>query len=229
MYLGESERAVRAIFTRARAASPCVIFFDEIESIGSARDGKTKSTEVLTTLLNEMDGIEVLKDVLVLAATNQPWALDLALLRPGRFDKLFYVAPPDLAGREDILRVKFAKMYVSDSIDIKKLARKTKGYSGAELVGICHAAIGSAKAREREKNEKLRANMEDFEKAIKGMKKQITPRLIRKYETWKSGPNTAKKVLKDGSEEDLEDSEDGLEDVLLEDERGSNICALCGH
>src|SRR3954453_5256831 len=93
MYVGESERAVRDIFARARAASPSVIFFDEIESIGSKREGRNSGVNVLTTLLNEMDGIETLKGVTVLAATNQPQALDLALLRPGRFDKLLYVAP----------------------------------------------------------------------------------------------------------------------------------------
>ena len=105
MYVGESERAVRDIFARARAASPSIIFFDEIESIGSKRErgGRSNGVNVLTTLLNEMDGIETLKGVTVLAATNQPQALDLALLRPGRFDKLLYVAPPDLAGREEIL------------------------------------------------------------------------------------------------------------------------------
>jgi AAA family ATPase len=143
MYVGESERAVRDIFAKARAASPSIIFFDEIESIGSKREhgGRNSGVNVLTTLLNEMDGIETLKGVTVLAATNQPQALDLALLRPGRFDKLLYVAPPDLAGREEILRVRERTMDLDADVDIAELARLTDGYSGAELVGICQTAI----------------------------------------------------------------------------------------
>src|SRR4051794_33635100 len=123
MYVGESERAVREIFARARAASPSIIFFDEIESIGSKREsgGRNSGVNVLTTLLNEMDGIEALKGVMVLAATNQPQALDLALLRPGRFDELIYVAPPDLAGREEILRVRTGVMKLAEDVDIVQL------------------------------------------------------------------------------------------------------------
>src|ERR1700712_4963595 len=136
MYVGESERAVREIFARARAASPSIIFFDEIESIGAKRSASSRNSgvNVLTTLLNEMDGIESLLGVLVLAATNQPQSLDLALLRPGRFDKLLYVAPPDLLGREEILRVRTRKMDIAEDVDIPELARLTDGYSGAETV-----------------------------------------------------------------------------------------------
>lgn len=127
MYVGESERAVRNVFARARAASPSIIFFDEIESIGSKRskDGRNDGVKVLTTLLNEMDGIETLKDVMILAATNQPQALDLALLRPGRFTKLIYVAPPDFVGREEILRNRTRIMDTADDVDIAKLAEMT--------------------------------------------------------------------------------------------------------
>jgi AAA family ATPase len=131
MYVGESERAVREIFARARAASPSIIFFDEIESIGSKREkgGRTNGVNVLTTLLNEMDGIEALKGVTVLAATNQPEALDLALLRPGRFDDLLYVAPPDEKGREEILEVWRNKMDWAHDVDIPQLVEATDGYS----------------------------------------------------------------------------------------------------
>lgn len=129
MYVGESERQVREIFTRAKAASPSIIFFDEIDAIGGKRasGGRNNGVNVLTTLLNEMDGIESLKGVMVLAATNQPQALDAALLRPGRFDQLIYVAPPDLAGREAILRVKQRKMDMADDVDIEVLAAMTEG------------------------------------------------------------------------------------------------------
>ncbi|KAG9975153.1 AAA-domain-containing protein, partial [Aureobasidium melanogenum] len=107
MYVGESERSVREVFRKARAAAPSIIFFDEIDSIGSERDSSgTKGLNVLTTLLNEMDGIESLKGVLVLAATNKPEVLDPALLRPGRFDSLIYISPPSQSARKEILRIR---------------------------------------------------------------------------------------------------------------------------
>lgn len=190
MYVGESERAVRNIFAQARAASPSIIFFDEIESIGSKRErgGLNNGVNVLTTLLNEMDGIETLKGVMVLAATNQPQALDLALLRPGRFDKLLYVAPPDLAGREEIFQVRQRKMDLADDVDIPELARLTDGYSGAELVGICEGAIDNGISKCLESGDLgLKVHMEDFLNAMKLVKKQITPVMIEGYERWAAG------------------------------------------
>lgn len=189
MYVGESEKAVRDIFARARAASPSIIFFDEIESIGSKREtgGRNNGVNVLTTLLNEMDGIETLKGVMVLAATNQPQALDLALLRPGRFDKLLYVAPPDLAGREAILRVRTRKMDIAENVDIPELAKLTDGYSGAETVSICQTACDYVLERCLATGEELKIEMEDFRNAIKTVKKQITPELVQGYERWASG------------------------------------------
>lgn len=190
MYVGESERAVRNIFSQARAASPSIIFFDEIESIGSKRErgGRNNGVNVLTTLLNEMDGIETLKGVMVLAATNQPQALDLALLRPGRFDKLLYVAPPDLAGREEIFRVRQRRMDLADDVDIPELARLTDGYSGAELVGICEGAIDNGIRKCLESGDLgLKVHMEDFLNAMTLVKKQITPQMIEGYERWAAG------------------------------------------
>ncbi|PQE17944.1 hypothetical protein CJF32_00008446 [Rutstroemia sp. NJR-2017a WRK4] len=185
-YVGDSERAVRNIFARARAAAPSIIFFDEIESIGGKRDSKNTNSgvNVLTTLLNEMDGIESLKGVTVLAATNKPQDLDLALLRPGRFDELIYVAPPDLSGREEILRVRQRKTKMADDVDIPELARLTEGYSGAELVSICSKAISAAIKRCIKTGQREPANMEDFLGAIKSVKKQITPEVIGEFERW---------------------------------------------
>jgi len=186
MYVGESERAVRDVFARARAASPSIIFFDEIESIASKREshGRNNGVNVLTTLLNEMDGIETLKGVFVLAATNQPQSLDLALVRPGRFDKLVYVGPPDLAGREAILRVQHRTMDLADDVDILRLAVLTDGYSGAELVGICQTACDEVYGKSEEKGEELQVHMEDFLNAIKLVQRQITPESIEGYKNW---------------------------------------------
>ena len=189
MYVGESERAVRDIFARARAASPSIIFFDEIESIGSKRErgGRNNGVNVLTTLLNEMDGIETLKGVTVLAATNQPQALDLALLRPGRFDKLLYVAPPDFDGRVAILKVKQRKMDFAEDVDIQELAKLTDGYSGAELVGICQTACDDVIEQCEVQGQELQIHMGDFVKAIGQVKKQITSELLDGYRRWAAG------------------------------------------
>ncbi|SZF00528.1 unnamed protein product [Blumeria hordei] len=189
MYVGESERAIRDVFARARAASPSIIFFDEIESIGSKREksGRNTGINVLTTLLNEMDGIETLKGVIVLAATNQPEVLDLALLRPGRFDQLLYVAPPNLAGREEILRVRKRLMDLADDVDLLEIARLTEGYSGAELVSICQIACENVVEECIKTGDILQVHMDDFLAAIKLVKKQLTPELITRYERWASG------------------------------------------
>lgn len=185
MYVGESERAVRDVFARARAASPSVIFFDEIESIGSKREGgRNSGVNVLTTLLNEMDGIETLKGVTVLAATNQPQVLDLALIRPGRFDQLIYVPPPDLTGRKAIFRVKQRKMDMSPDVDIAELARRTEGHSGAEIVGICQAACDEVLERCEAEGKELQVQMEDFLKAINGARMGIEPDMLEGYEEW---------------------------------------------
>jgi AAA family ATPase len=189
MYVGESERAVRKVFARARAASPSIIFFDEIESIGSKRESGSRSSglNVLTTLLNEMDGIESLKGVTVLAATNKPEALDLALLRPGRFDELLYVAPPDEKGREEILKVRSKKMYFDEDVDIPELARLSDGYSGAELVRICQEAAKIAEEEYEETGIESSIHMAFFLRAIENVKPQITEEVVEGYKRWAAG------------------------------------------
>ncbi|KAL1303368.1 hypothetical protein AAFC00_006765 [Neodothiora populina] len=202
MYVGESERAVREVFRKARAAAPSIIFFDEIDSIGSERDSAgTKGLNVLTTLLNEMDGIESLKGVLVLAATNKPEILDPALLRPGRFDSLIYVAPPNEAARKEILRIRTRSVPLAEGVDIDAIARETEGYSGAELVEICLeaarstmrrrvAALGSNAPAEEVvavDDEALKISNDDFEAALSKAVRRITPDMVEGYEIWKQG------------------------------------------
>lgn len=190
MYVGESERAVRDIFSRARAASPSIIFFDEIDSIGSKREGGRGGgggVNVLTTLLNEMDGIETLKGVTVLAATNKPMNLDLALLRPGRFDELLYVAPPDFIGREAIFRVRQRKMDFAEDVDIAELATLTEGYSGAEVVSICEKAGAEVVEICKETGEDIKIGMEHLVGAMKFVKKQITPEMVESFQRWAAG------------------------------------------
>jgi AAA family ATPase len=195
MYVGESERAVRDLFKRARDVSPSMIFFDEIDSIAGQRSGFSSSSSsttgsgsgsginVLTTLLNEMDGFEALHGVVVLAATNRPQALDPALLRPGRFDELIYVSPPDEAARRAIFAKVAARRIMHPDVDIDALARETEGYSGAEIMGICSAAGSAAYDRAIGGGEPALV-MEDLERAIRNQKRQITAEMLRGFEVW---------------------------------------------
>lgn len=197
MYVGESERHVRQLFQRAREAAPSIIFLDEMDSIGGQRSGfgSTKSggggggssgLNVLSTLLNEMQGFELLQDVLVLAATNRPQAMDPALLRPGRFDRLIFVGPPDEAARASIFRKWLADRRCAEEIDVGELARESEGCSGAETVAICDAAGMAAYWRDSEKDEHPGVTMEDFREQIRTRPRMITPEMLEAYEVWRN-------------------------------------------
>ncbi len=142
-WVGESEKGVREVFRKARAAAPCVIFFDEVDAIAPRRkSGETDSqvTErVVSQLLTEMDGLEELKGVVVLGATNRPDIIDEALLRPGRFDKLLRIPPPDKEGRIEILKIHTKKKPLAKDVDITKLAEHDRGLHGG----------GAGRSRER--------------------------------------------------------------------------------
>lgn len=143
-YVGESERAVREVFRRARQVAPCIVFFDEIESVvplrkASASDSHV-SERVLAQFLAELDGVESLKGVLILGATNRVDMIDPAVLRPGRFDFILDIPLPDLAGRHAILQVHLRQAQVHPNVDLLALARQTEGFSGAQLAGLCQRA-----------------------------------------------------------------------------------------
>src|SRR5579862_3697955 len=123
-YVGESERMIREIFKKARAASPSIIFFDEIDAMTISRGGGggNVNDRILASLLNEMDGIEELVNVTILAATNRPDVIDSALLRPGRIDRILYVAPPDFASRKEIFGIEFRRMKIAADVVIEELA-----------------------------------------------------------------------------------------------------------
>lgn len=188
MYVGESERAVREVFRKAKAAAPCVIFFDEIDSIGENRDtSETKGLNVLTTLLNEMDGFENLKDVLILAATNKPETLDPALMRPGRFDKKIYLGPPSAAARREILAIATRNAPVSHDVDFDHLVKTTEKYSGADLVRLCEAAKEHGV---RGDGEMLTAR--DFEQGREETSRSITDEMLSAYEAFSRGERESK-------------------------------------
>ncbi|OBA19907.1 protein AFG2 [Metschnikowia bicuspidata var. bicuspidata NRRL YB-4993] len=180
-YVGESERTIREIFRKARAAAPSIIFFDEIDALASSREDASTlaSQNVLTSLLNEIDGVEELKGVVVVAATNRPSEIDSALLRPGRLDRHIYVSPPDLEARLDLITKKCTKFDVRDSEALfTKLAQSTEGCSGAEVALLCQEA-GLAAIMENKNTH----NVEErhFEHALKGISRGITPEMLEYY------------------------------------------------
>ncbi|KAJ3196753.1 AAA ATPase cdc48 [Irineochytrium annulatum] len=146
MWFGESEANVRDVFEKARAAAPCVMFFDELDSIAKARgsgpggDGGGAGDRVLNQILTEMDGMNAKKNVFVIGATNRPDQIDPALLRPGRLDQLIYIPLPDESSRRQILRSVLRKSPVSGDVDLDFMAKSTHGFSGADLTEICQRA-----------------------------------------------------------------------------------------
>ena len=144
MFVGMGASKVRDLFKQAKEKAPCIVFIDEIDAIGKKRDGQVggnvEREQTLNQLLTEMDGFEGNNGVIILAATNRPESLDPALLRPGRFDRRVPVEPPDLKGREEILKVHARKIKVADNVDFNKIARMASGASGAELANIVNEA-----------------------------------------------------------------------------------------
>ena len=156
-WVGESEKAVRETFRKARQASPCVIFMDEIDSIASSRgsgDDSHVTERVISQLLTELDGLEGLQDVVIIAATNRPDMIDPALLRPGRFDRMVEIGLPDLESRKSILTIQTANTPLADDVDINTIAEKTEGYTGADLSAVVNEAIMDA-VRELVKNDDM--------------------------------------------------------------------------
>ncbi|MBM4236865.1 MAG: AAA family ATPase, partial [Euryarchaeota archaeon] len=143
-WVGESEKAVRETFRKARQAAPCVVFMDELDSIAPTRGGDFDShvTErVISQLLTELDGLESLHNVVVIGATNRPDMIDPALLRPGRFDRLVNVPTPEIEGRKKILAIHTKKKPLAKDVDIDELAKRTQGYTGADLAAMANEAV----------------------------------------------------------------------------------------
>jgi transitional endoplasmic reticulum ATPase len=145
MWFGESEANVRDVFDKARAAAPCVMFFDELDSIaksrgGSAGDAGGAGDRVLNQILTEMDGMNAKKNVFIIGATNRPDQIDHALLRPGRLDQLIYIPLPDEPSRVSILKATLKKSPVAPDVSLDFLAKNTHGFSGADLTEICQRA-----------------------------------------------------------------------------------------
>ncbi|KAG0086634.1 AAA ATPase cdc48 [Podila epicladia] len=209
MWFGESEANVRDVFDKARAAAPCVMFFDELDSIAKARGGSGGDAggagdRVLNQILTEMDGMNAKKNVFVIGATNRPDQIDNALLRPGRLDQLIYIPLPDEASRLAVLKSALRKSPVSTEINLDFIAKSTHGFSGADLTEICQRAVKLAirenieadirRERERKERGDDEAMDEDdddlvpeitrahFEEAMKFARRSVQDSDIRRYE-----------------------------------------------
>jgi transitional endoplasmic reticulum ATPase len=182
-WYGESEQQIARLFARARQVAPTVIFFDEIDSLVPARGaglGEPQVTErVVNTILAEMDGLEELNNVIVIGATNRPSLIDPALLRPGRFDELIYVGPPDTAGRRRILAIHTARMPLADDVDLESLAQRTENFTGADLEDLVRRAGLTALRRGLESGKVTKA---DFETALSETGASVTPDMLEEYE-----------------------------------------------
>ncbi len=187
-WVGESEKAIREIFKKAKQAAPTVVFFDEIDAIAGTRGvetGTRVSERVLNQLLTEMDGLEELHNVLIIAATNRPDILDPALLRPGRFDKLLLVQAPDEEARYEIFKVHTRNIPLAEDVDLKELARETPNYSGADIEAVCREAALLAIREALHGGESIdnkKVERRHFRQALKNVRPSITPEMIKSYE-----------------------------------------------
>jgi AAA family ATPase, CDC48 subfamily len=210
-WVGESEKAIREIFRKARQAAPTVVFFDEIDAIAPARGMgiDTGVTErIVNQLLAEMDGIEKLENVVIIAATNRPDILDPALLRPGRFDRLIYVPPPDKQARLEILKVHTRKVALDEDVSLEELAERTEGYTGADLSALVREATLRAlrealkacgskaekectdqsckdtKIQECLKGSLIKVGKRHFDEALRKVRPSVSNEMVQFYQSW---------------------------------------------
>jgi len=178
-WVGESEKAIREVFRKARLSSPSIIFLDEVDAIAPRRgmsmadSGVTE--RVVSQLLTEMDGLTPIERIVIIGATNRPELLDPAIMRPGRFEVMLYVPPPDEASRLQILKIHTSKMPLKE-VSLEEIAKETEGYSGADLEALCREAGLNALRRDAEKVTK-----EDFEKALQTVKPSLKEDMLLKY------------------------------------------------
>ncbi len=183
-WVGESEKAIREVFRKARTAAPCIIFFDEIDAIAPSRGRVSDSTQVtervISQLLTEMDGLDAMKDVVVLAATNRPDMIDRALLRTGRFDRWVFIDSPDEKSRLAILELYTVKagMPLASDVNLHELARLTENYVGADIEALCREAAMRAL---REDINAQRVTMKHFQDAISSIQASVTKEVIESY------------------------------------------------
>ncbi|KAI9500894.1 P-loop containing nucleoside triphosphate hydrolase protein [Coemansia spiralis] len=183
-FVGDAERTLRQVFQQARSSIPAVVFFDEVDAIVGKRErggssGDSVQERLLSTLLNEMDGVEMAEGVLVIGATNRIDMIDTALLRPGRFDQILYVPPPDSDARKGILQIKTRRVPLADTVDLARLAERTEGFSGADLDNLCREAALLAL---REDIGAKRVNGRHFDDALAIVQPSLSKKVMEPYE-----------------------------------------------
>ncbi len=181
-WVGDSEKGIREIFKKARQSAPSIIFFDEIDAIAPRRGSHSDSTQVtervVNQILTEMDGLEELNEVVVIAATNRPDIIDPGLLRPGRFDRIIMTTVPDKDARLEILKIHTRNMPLAKDVDLKRIADKADNYVGADLDALCREAAILAL---RDNIDVKEIPMKYFEEAMKKVKSSILNEDIQKY------------------------------------------------
>ncbi len=182
-WVGESEKAIREVFRKAKMAAPCIIFFDEFDSIAPSRGRHTSdagvSEKVLSQFLTELDGLERMKDIVVIAATNRPDILDPALIRPGRIDRILLVPAPDNKGRFEILKIFTKDMPLTNNVQLEDLNKLIEGFSGADIETLCREAAMIAL---RENIRARKVSLEHFKEARLDVHPSITPEVKKHYE-----------------------------------------------
>jgi transitional endoplasmic reticulum ATPase len=178
-WVGESEKAIRDIFRKAKASSPCVVVFDELDSLARPRgdDDGFGNERVLSQILTEIDDSGN-SDVIVMGVTNRPDLIDTSLLRPGRLDLIVYIGPPDEQARLEIIRLITASMPIGSDVNLQDLAQSTKGFSGADLVALCREAAVSAM-----RSKSTLISKADFAKSLHMVKPSITKDVEDWYES----------------------------------------------
>ncbi len=202
-WVGESEKGVREIFRKARQAAPCIIFFDEIDSIVPPRGkdlGTNVTGRVVSQILTELDGLNSLKDVVVIAATNRVDMVDPALMRPGRIDRILYIPNPDLEARKAIMDIHTRGKPLAEDVDLDKLAELMEGYSGADIAATCSAASQSAihdhlmkysdPVEASEHKDEVMVKMEHFSKAFEKVKSSSYQKATIYWDQEKNAPNS---------------------------------------
>lgn len=201
-WVGESEKAIREIFRKAKMAAPCIIFFDEFDSIAPSRGRHTAdsgvSEKVLSQFLTELDGLESMKDIVVIAATNRPDIIDPALIRPGRIDRILLVPPPDVESKTMIIKIYTQKMPLASGLKLESILEMTDGFSGADIETLCREAAMCAL---RENLRARKVSMEHFKEARESLHPTITPEIVQWYEEF--GEKLKRRRIEESKEERL--------------------------
>jgi len=182
-WVGESEKAIREIFKKARQVAPCIVFFDELDAIAPVRGSDTNrvTDRVLNQILTELDGLAKLENVVVLGATNRPDLIDPALMRPGRFDKIILIPPPDQKARAEVFKVHTAKMPLGKTVDFDSLVNLTDGYTGADIESVCReAALLAITGKMKSKT----VEEKHFREALKKVKPSVHKTELERYRSY---------------------------------------------